>query len=157
MKSFSEHIIEALRGDDGVRNAIDDVSKAFGGPHNLNNPEVLERINAIIGKYVEEEYINPLAVVRIVREHLSHLGVGFSSEPFQTFDVRKENTFGPIGETRDVTIPLYRWGGRYGRLSDESAEITSDDGLTNDGKSLSINFSFLKLENNKFNVAVKII
>jgi hypothetical protein len=147
MKSFSESL--GRRGTDGITAAIDAVDNSMGGGvHNLQNPEVLQRINAVIGDYANDEFIDPFQVVRAVREHLRILGVGFMTDSFSESSVEDGTV---------IEIPLFRWGGRYGRLTDESAEITSDDGISHEGRPLSVRFGFMQLENNKFNVVVKII
>lgn len=129
-------------------NAIDVVDASMGGGvHNLQNPEVLLRINGVIGSCADEEFVNPLLAVRQVREHLSHIGVGFLSEYFNVL----------IEDGTVIEAPLYRWGGRYGRLSDESAEMMNDDGISYEGKPLSIKFGFSQMENNRFVVTAKII
>ena len=56
----------------------------------------------------------------------------------------------------EQTVDLYQFGGRYGKLKDDSAEISSDDGITHKGKSLQIKFNFVRNENNKYTVTAKI-
>ena len=60
------------------------------------------------------------------------------------------------GDIPEQTVDLYQFGGRYGKLKDDSAEISSDDGIEHKGKALQIKFNFVRNENNKYTVTAKI-
>ena len=142
----------SVSGMDSVVPDIAHAGMSFGlDGHQLDSDEILFKVNAIIGKYVDEEFVDPIAPVRAVRRHLSMLGVGFHYEQIADLTYNKE------GELGGVTIPLYRWGGRYGRLTDDAVDITSDDGISHKGDPLSIRFDWIHQENNKYTLAAKII
>ena len=37
------------------------------GAHNIENPEVLKKVNAFVGAIAEQEYINPETRIRAIR------------------------------------------------------------------------------------------
>ena len=113
----------------------------------ISNAEVLAQVNSVIGSIADQEFDNPMMPVREVRNNLSHLHVGFPM-----LDISYDDN----GDIPEQTVDLYQFGGRYGKLKDDSAEISSDDGITHKGKSLQIKFNFVRNENNKYTVTAKI-
>ena len=151
--NINDNLKEAsVAARDGVVPDIAHAGTSFGlGAHRIDSDEVMSKINAIIGKYVDEEFVDPVAPVRVIRQHLSQLGVGFHFQ--QVAELAYDNE----GEIGGVTIPLFQWGGRYGRLKDDSAEMFQDDGVSHLLKPLSIRFDWIQHENNSYSLAAKII
>ena len=113
----------------------------------ISNAEVLAQVNSVIGSIADQEFDNPMMPVREVRNNLSHLHVGFPM-----LDISYDDN----GDIPEQTADLYQFGGRYGKLKDDSAEISSDDGIEHKGKALQIKFNFVRNENNKYTVTAKI-
>ena len=113
----------------------------------ISNDEVLTQVNSVIGAVADQEFDNPMMAVREVRNNLSHIHVGFPM-----LDISYDDN----GDIPEQAVDLYQFGGRYGKLNDDSAEITSDDGIAHKGRALQIKFNFIRNENNKYTVTAKI-
>ena len=113
----------------------------------ISNAEVLTQVNSVIGAVADQEFDNPMMAVREVRNNLSHIHVGFPM-----LDISYDDN----GDIPEQAVDLYQFGGRYGKLKDDSAEITSDDGIAHKGRALQIKFNFIRNENNKYTVTAKI-
>tara|TARA_Y100000310_G_scaffold147969_1_gene147243 strand:+ start:196 stop:603 length:408 start_codon:yes stop_codon:yes gene_type:complete len=82
-------------------------------------PSVLKKINAIIGKYVSEDQVDPYSAITRIRGTLSNLGL----------------TFSEVGEMSEnsgsMSLPLTAFGGRFGKdIDTPHDEFLNDDGLS---------------------------
>ena len=63
MKTFKQHIKEHKQGKYGAGTVgvetSDAVEDSVIGTHNIQDPDVLKRVNAFVGSIAEQEYIKP--------------------------------------------------------------------------------------------------
>jgi len=126
----------------GSPNGIDDGSVNI---FDISDPKILDLLDTYVGTIGERTYVNPYTPIRALQTKLSTIGLFFSDRV-------------NVVEGSDLNLPLMQFGGRYGRLSDESAEITSDDGITNKlGHGLALQLSFFKEENGRWGISAAIV
>ena len=62
MKTFKQHVKEHVQGKYGAGNVGTATSNAVEdsalGAHNIQDPDVLKRVNAFVGSIAEREYLN---------------------------------------------------------------------------------------------------
>jgi hypothetical protein len=93
--------------------AVDDVdSAAFA----VDQPEILDKLNAYCGEIANHQYINPYYPLNALWKKLSMVGINFN--------LKSVMLTGPMGST---TVPLNRFGGRYGTLGGPEY-VSHDDG-----------------------------
>ena len=142
MKTFKQHIKEAASGDEtiGVGSAdthqapIEDSSM---GVHNIENADVLKRVNAFVGSIAEREYLSPQHAVDQLKEKLARIGL----------DVGEIDLNGDNGK---VTAEIKQFGGRFGKDID-GADI-NDDGISHrkeGGLKLEVTYETLKTGSSK--------
>ncbi len=112
MKKFKQMIAETIKGGGG--NMPD-----YGRYHVGYSPAILKKINAIIGRYVIEDQVDPYAAITRIRGTLSNLGL----------------TFSEVGEMSEnsgsMSLPLTAFGGRFGKdIDTPHDEFLNDDGLS---------------------------
>ena len=79
MKTFKQHIKEGegYKGDaqgvgtQGMENSIEDSAL---GAHNIQDPDVLKRVNAFVGSIGDREYLKPQQAVDELKEKLGRIG-----------------------------------------------------------------------------------
>ena len=126
----------------GSPNGIDDGSVNI---FDISDPKILDLLDTYVGTIGERTYVNPYTPIRALQTKLSTIGLFFSDRV-------------NVKEGSELELPLMQFGGRYGRLSDESAEITSDDGITNKlGHGLALQLSFFKEENGRWGIRAAIV
>ena len=79
MKTFKQHVKEGMSPlGVGVRtsNAVEDSAL---GAHNIDNPDVLKRVNAFVGAISEREFIKPQHAIDELREKLNRIGPNVSA------------------------------------------------------------------------------
>ena len=108
-------------------------------PFDIENPEVLKRINAYVGSVANREYLIPESALGQLRDFVERLGF--------TFDVPKD-----LPESGNVSIPLKRYGGVFGK----SANTPFDEFDNESGIDKSLNIQIESLRNNSFKVYAKI-
>jgi hypothetical protein len=151
MRSFKQHIKEdhGYQGDAqgvGTTDNNNSVEDSRIGAHNIENPEVLKRVNAFAGSIADREYINPDHAISELREKLSRIGLSFGNVVLE-------------GDKGSVTVDLKQFGGRFGKDVDTKPEdVINDDGISHRKEGgLKLEFNFEKLNNNTSKVYAKLI
>ena len=114
MKKFSKFMAEA--GQPEIPN-----EPTYGrNPSNgYLNPEVIVKLNAVVGRIFEEDQFDPEAKLTLMRGSLSKIGLTFGQYPAMT---ESNGSF---------SLPLTLFGGRFGKTGTEAPdEITNDDGIS---------------------------
>ena len=119
MRTFKQHIKEGegYKGDaqgvgtQGMENSIEDSAL---GAHNIQDPDVLKRVNAFVGSIGDREYLKPQQAVDELKEKLGRIGL--------SFDCQLE------GDKGSKTIEVKQFGGRFGKDTDGSD--INDDGIS---------------------------
>ena len=111
MKSFAKYIIEGEN------------TKPFGHAENPSNgyfsEAIIQKINAMMGKIIEEDQQDSEYAVRYIRNSLMKLGLTFGEVPPMT------------EEKGDISLPLTLFGGRFGKdLDTPHNEFLDDDGIS---------------------------
>jgi len=75
-------------------------------PHDINDPEVKARINAILGHCAVSEFLNPSAAIGIINSKLGQLGIALDSDAPE------------ISEGGNYTIGMKRYGDQFGKTVD---------------------------------------
>ena len=80
MKTFKQHVKE---GSDKTAAAVgsqttNSVEDSALGPHNIQDPDVLKRVNAFVGSIAEREYMRPQFAIDELREKLQRIGLTVS-------------------------------------------------------------------------------
>ncbi len=140
MKGFKEFIEEdhgrdakSLGGDGGHGNQYGRWGQepVHMGVHRIEDPNVLQRLNAHIGLVNTREYIDPRSALEQVQNALMRLGYHFDYN--MTEMPNEENIY-----------PLRRFGGRKGFL-DMDAVVKEDDGIENTvGESMVLRVEFVQ-------------
>ena len=81
MKTFKQHIKEGGMlqskygaGQVGSTTSVSPEDSNMGA-HNIENPEVLKKVNAFVGAIAEQEYINPQAALEQLGNKLKTIGL----------------------------------------------------------------------------------
>ena len=119
MKTLKQHIKEHMQGKYGSGNVGTATSNAVEdsaiNPANVQDPEVLKRVNAFVGSIAEREYMKPQFAVDELREKLQRIGLTVSPCDIQ-------------GDSGKVTAEVKQFGGRFGKDTDGSD--INDDGIS---------------------------
>jgi len=132
MKTFKQHIKEG-HGQIGVgvttSNSPEDSAI---GAHNIQDSDVLKRVNAFVGSIAEREYLKPQQAIDELREKLQRIGLTVSPVDLE-------------GDNGNVTAEVTQFGGRFGKDTDGSD--LNDDGISHrkeDGLKLEVSYETLK-------------
>jgi hypothetical protein len=147
MKTFKQHIKEGHADKSGVgtvgtttTNSVEDGSI---GVHNIQDSEVLKRVNAFVGSVADCEYLKPQAAIDGLREKLQRIGLTVS-------DVALE------GDSGKVTAEVKQFGGRFGKDTDGSD--INDDGISHKKEGgLKMEVSYETLKNGTSKVYAKLV
>jgi len=142
MKTFKHYIKEAASGDAtiGVGSADthqEPVEDSSIGVHNIENADVLKRVNAFVGSIAEREYMAPQAAIEQLKEKLARIGLQIGEVDLN-------------GDSGKVTAEVTQFGGRFGKDVD-GADI-NDDGISHrkeGGLKLEITYETLKTGSSK--------
>ena len=120
MKTFKQHVKEGYKQDKygagNVGSATSDaVEDGSIGAHNIQDPDVLKRVNAFVGSIAEREYMKPQFAIDELREKLQRIGLTVSPVDLE-------------GEKGKVTAEVKQFGGRFGKDTDGSD--INDDGIS---------------------------
>ena len=121
---------------------VDTTINQQGGsdPYNIQDPEVLKRVNAFVGSIADREYLIPENAVKQLKDFMERIGLSFDLP---------EN----LPESGSVDLPMKRWGGVFGKSVDTPFnEFDSEEGID---KSIRITVEGLK--NNSWKVYAKIV
>ena len=143
MKTFKQHIKEGMSPLGVGVNTSNAVEDSALGTHNIDNPEILKRVNAFVGSITDQEYIKPQHAVDTLREKLSRIGL----------------TVSPVtmtGEKGKVTAEVKQFGGRFGKDTDGSD--INDDGISHKKQGgLKLEVSYETLKNGTSKVYAKLV
>ena len=113
------------------------------GAHNVENAEVLKRVNAFVGSIAEQEYLNPKAAVEALANKLKTIGLEIS--PVEM-----------TGDNGKVTAEVKQFGGRFGKDLD-GADL-NDDGISHRKEGgLKLEVSYETLKNGTSKVFAKLV
>ena len=141
MKTFKQHIKEEGEGV-GVEtsNSIEDSSL---GAHNIENPDILKRVNAFVSSIAEREYLNPQQAIDELREKLHRIGLTVSEVTLE-------------GDKGKVTAEVMQFGGRFGK--DIDGTDLNDDGISHRKEGgLKLEVSYEALETGSSKVYAKLV
>jgi|SRR6056300_29765 len=146
MKTLKQHIKESGYEGDAMgvgtmdQNSVEDSAL---GAHNIQDPDVLKRVNAFVGSIAEREYLQPQQAVDELREKLQRIGLTVSPVVME-------------GDNGKVSAEVKQFGGRFGKDTD-GADI-NDDGISHkkDG-GLKLEVSYETLKNGTSKVYAKLV
>ncbi len=148
MKTFKQHVKEGYKQDKygagNVGSATSDaVEDGSIGAHNIQDPDVLKRVNAFVGSIAEREYMKPQFVIDELREKLHRIGLTVSSVDM-------------AGDKGKVTAEVKQFGGRFGKDTDGSD--INDDGISHKKEGgLKMEVSYETLKNGTSKVYAKLV
>tara|TARA_Y100001937_G_scaffold75980_1_gene103201 strand:- start:284 stop:679 length:396 start_codon:yes stop_codon:yes gene_type:complete len=130
MKTFLEYASNKVQSDtaDEDMNMMD-----------LSDDSVIEKLNSFVGSIGMKEYLVPEKAVDELRQKLMRVGINFGDVQF-------------TGESGDMSVPLIKHGGVYGKDTDTSPEEIVNE--TESGRS--INFVYEKLPTGTHKVMAQI-
>ena len=78
MKTFKQHVKEGMSPLGVGVTTSNSVEDGSIGVHNIENADVLKRVNAFVGSIAEREFIKPQHAVDELREKLHRIGLTVS-------------------------------------------------------------------------------
>ena len=147
MKTLKQHIKEHMQAKYGAgnvgtatSNAVEDGSISAA---NIQDPEVLKRVNAFVGSIAEREYIKPQFAIDELKEKLTRIGISCGDCVLE-------------GDSGKTTVELKQFGGRFGKDTDGSD--INDDGISHKKEGgLKINVEYETLKNGTSKVYAKLV
>ena len=147
MKTFKQHVKEhkgsqktAAAVGSQTTNSVEDSSI---GVHNIQDADVLKRVNGFVGAIAEREYLKPQFAVDELREKLQRIGLTCGACDIE-------------GDKGNVTVELKQFGGRFGKDTD-GADI-NDDGISHRKEGgLKMEVSYETLKNGTSKVYAKLV
>ena len=113
------------------------------GVHNIQDPAVLERVNAFVGSVADMEYIKPQQAIDALRQKLEQIGLTVSPVVME----------GPSGSLKAT---VSQFGGRFGKDTDGSD--INDDGISHKKEGgLNLEVSYETLKNGSSKVYAKLV
>ena len=115
MKSFKNFLSES-----GVGTSDQNMAADMGiNPSEIQNPKVLNTLNAYIGAIANMEYMLPEHALNRLKNALDRVGFSFGEIPDMT------------ESSGSFVLPLTRFGGRFGKDTDTPHdEVINDDGIS---------------------------
>ena len=149
MKTFKQHIKEGGMaqskygaGFNGTTTSVSPEDSNIGA-HNIENPEVLKKVNAFVGAIAEQEYINPEAALEQLGNKLNTIGLQLGNVDMK-------------GENGTVSVEVSQFGGRFGKDLDGSD--IKDDGISHRKEGgLKLEVSYETLKNGSSKVFAKLV
>ena len=148
MKTLKQHIKEGhMQGKYGAGNVGTATSNAVEdsaiNPANVQDPEVLKRVNAFVGYIAEREYIKPQFAIDELKEKLTRIGLSCGDCVLE-------------GDSGKTTVELKQFGGRFGKDTDGSD--INDDGISHKKEGgLKMEVSYETLKNGTSKVYAKLV
>ena len=144
MKTFKQHVKEHNYSGGQVgaatSNAVEDGAISAA---NIQDPDVLKRVNAFVGSIAEREYMKPQFAIDELREKLHRIGLTVSSVDM-------------AGDKGKVTAEVKQFGGRFGKDTDGSD--INDDGISHKKEGgLKLNVEYETLKNGTSKVYAKLV
>ena len=122
-----------------VGNAIGINQHGGSDPYDIQNSEVLKRVNAFVGSIADREYLIPENAVGQLQGFMERIGLSFDMPE-------------ALPESGSINIPLKRYGGVFGK----SPTTDFDKFDHEEGIDKSLNIQVESLRNNSFKVYAKI-
>ena len=149
MKTFKQHIKEGGMvqskygaGQVGSTTSVSPEDSNMGA-HNIENPEVLKKVNAFVGAIAEQEYINPEAALEQLGNKLKTIGLELGNVDMK-------------GANGKVSVEVSQFGGRFGKDLDGSD--LNDDGISHRKEGgLKLEVSYETLKNGSSKVFAKLV
>ena len=149
MKTFKQHIKEGGMtqskygaGQVGSTTSVSPEDSNMGA-HNIENPEVLKKVNAFVGAIAEQEYINPEAALEQLGNKLKTIGLELGNVDMK-------------GANGKVSVEVSQFGGRVGKDLDGSD--LNDDGISHRKEGgLKLEVSYETLKNGSSKVFAKLV
>ena len=146
MKTFKQHVNES--GSDKTASAVgsqttNSVEDSSIGVHNIQDADVLKRVNGFVGAIAEREYLKPQFAVDELREKLQRIGLTVSP-----CDI--------TGDSGKVTAEVKQFGGRFGKDTDGS-DINADGISHKKEGGLKMEVSYETLKNGTSKVYAKLV
>ena len=147
MKTLKQHISEGYKqGKYGAGNVgtpeVNSVEDGSIGVHNIQDPKVLERVNAFVGSIANQEYLNPKAAMEQLASKLKTLGL--------------DMTIPEMSGNGTANLEVTQFGGRFGKDIDGSD--IKDDGISHKKEGgLKLNVKYETLENGSSKVFAKLV
>ena len=148
MKTFKQHIKEDHtqskygKGNVGTPE-VNSVEDGNIGVHNIDDPKILERVNAFVGSIGSQEYINPVTAVEQLANKLKTIGLEVKLPAME-------------GATGTIRGEISQFGGRFGK--DVDGSDINDDGISHRKEGgLKLEVKFEKLENGSSKVYAKLV
>ena len=149
MKTFKQHIKEGGMtqskygaGQIGSTTSVSPEDSNMGA-HNIENPEVLKKVNAFVGAIAEQEYINPEAALEQLGNKLKTIGLELGNVDMK-------------GANGKVSVEVSQFGGRFGKDLDGSD--LNDDGISHRKEGgLKLEVSYETLKNGSSKVFAKLV
>jgi len=143
MKTFKQHVKEGMSPLGVGVTTSNSVEDGSIGVHNIENADVLKRVNAFVGSIAEREFIKPQQAVDELREKLNRIGLTVSPVDLN-------------GDNGKVTAEVKQFGGRFGKDTDGSD--INDDGISHRKESgLKLEVSYETLKNGTSKVYAKLV
>ena len=118
----------------------------------VEDPVVIDAINAYIGQIAESDYVNPYTVINKVWHRLGQLGLSFNLNDVH-FNTQES-------KTGSYDLPMSRWGGRQGKdIDTPHTEKLDDDGISHvkeGGMKLHIEYAYND-ENDRWHITGKLV
>ena len=142
MKTFKQHIKEGHGQGIGVTTSNSPEDGSIG-VHNIQDSDVLKRVNAFVGSIAEREYLKPQQAIDELREKLQRIGLTVSPVDLE-------------GDNGNVTAEVTQFGGRFGKDTDGSD--LNDDGISHRKEGgLKLEVSYETLKNGTSKVYAKLV
>lgn len=115
-------------------------------PAALGNPNVVRRLNAVIGAIANMEYILPEHALHRMKGSLEKIGISFGAYPEM------------MDESGSFELPLTLYGGRFGKDGNTPVdEFLNDDGISNMVEGgLTLKIKYEMINNNSCRVFAKV-
>ena len=144
MRTFKQHLKEADGAPSSVgvttSNSPEDSSI---GAHNIQDADVLKKVNAFVGSIADCEYLKPQFAIDQLREKLQRIGLTVSPCDME-------------GDSGKVTCEVKQFGGRFGKDTDGSD--LNDDGISHRKEGgLKLEVSYETLKNGTSKVYAKLV
>ena len=116
-------------------------------PTEVTRPDVLKRLNAIVGQIGNHEYLVAEHAIERLRGSLNKIGLSFPATPTME------------GSSGTFDLPLERFGGRFGKdLDTPHTEFMNDDGISHHREGgLSLNLTYEMTDTNQCKLRAKIM
>ena len=143
MKTFKQHIKEGMSPLGVGSETANSVEDGSIGVHNIEDADILKRVNAFVGSIAEREFIKPQQAVDELREKLQRIGLTVSPVDLN-------------GDSGKVTAEVKQFGGRFGKDTDGSD--INDDGISHKKEGgLKLEVSYETLKNGTSKVYAKLV